>query len=163
MLRHPRELHPLMGQTGASLTKPNLKYGETHPTELCPSTGQWCLLGEVNHTSGKVRPVHADNLTCGSGVPLPGRSNCPKQNGLCGTNRYSDNQAPTKSPWTKNLVFNCVAEVVSQGRSMTWCELLQSRMVQVGVSQCPTGGWCNHHSTAYSCQEAEIYDAVYFS
>ncbi len=44
-LRHPRELHPRMGQPGTSMTKPNPKYGEIHPTELRLNTGQWCLVG----------------------------------------------------------------------------------------------------------------------
>jgi hypothetical protein len=47
----------------------------------------------------------------------------------------------------KNPDSHYIAEVVSQGRSMTWGELLQCRMVRVGVSQCPTGGWPNHQGT----------------
>jgi hypothetical protein len=56
-------------------------------------------------------------------------------------------QAPTKIPWTKNPESNRLAEVVSQGRSMTWGESLQCQIVRVGVSQCPTGGWRNHRGT----------------
>jgi hypothetical protein len=41
---------------------------------------------------------------------------------------------------TKNPESNRIAEVVSQGRSMTVGESLQCQMVRVGVSQCPTGG-----------------------
>jgi hypothetical protein len=86
--------------------------------------------------------VHAHDFTCSGGVSSSGRSNCykHKQKGLCGTNRYSDNQAPTEAPWTKNPESYRIAEVVSQGPSMIWGESLQCRMVQVGVSQCPTGG-----------------------
>ncbi len=43
--------------------------------------------------------------------------------------------APTKTPWTKNPESNRIAEVGSQGRSMTWGESLQCRMVRVEVSQ----------------------------
>jgi hypothetical protein len=53
----------------------------------------------------------------------------------------------TKTPWMKNPESNLIAEVVSQGRSMTWGESLQCRMVQVGVSQCPIGGWHIHQGT----------------
>ncbi len=91
--------------------------------------------------------MHAHDLTCGNGFSSLGRSNCHKQNGLCGTNHYSDNQAPTKTPWTKNPESNHIADIVSQGRSMTWGESLQCRIVRVGVSQCPTGGWRNHQDT----------------
>jgi hypothetical protein len=107
------------------------------------------LLGGVKHSPGLVRSAHAHDFTCGSGFSSSGGSNCHKQNGLCGTNRYSDNQAPTKTPWMKNPESNHKADVVSQGRSMTWGELLQCRMVRVGVSQCPTGGWRNHQGTGY--------------
>ncbi len=79
-------------------------------------------------------------FTCGGGVLSSGGSNCHNQNGMCGTNCYSDNQPPTKAPWTKNPESNRIAEVMSQDRSMTWGEWLQCQMVQVGVSQCPTGG-----------------------
>jgi hypothetical protein len=54
------------------------------------------------------------------------------------------------SPWTKNPESNRIVEVVSQGRSMTWGESLQCRMVRVRVSQCPTGEWRNHHGTGYA-------------
>jgi hypothetical protein len=47
----------------------------------------------------------------------------------------------------KNPESNCIAEAVSQGSSMTWGESLQCRMVWVGVTQCPTGGWRNHQGT----------------
>ncbi len=47
----------------------------------------------------------------------------------------------------KNSESNRIAEVVSQGRSMTWDESLQCQMVRVRVSQCPTGGWRNHQGT----------------
>jgi hypothetical protein len=40
-----------------------------------------------------------------------------------------------------------IAEVVSHGCSMTGGESLQCQMVRVGVSQCPSGGWPNHHDT----------------
>jgi hypothetical protein len=40
----------------------------------------------------------------------------------------------------KNTESNRIAEVVSQSRSMTGGESSHCRIVQVGVSQCPTGG-----------------------
>jgi hypothetical protein len=52
-----------------------------------------------------------------------------------------------KTPWTKNTESNRIAEVVSQGRGMTWGESFQCLMVQIEVSQCPTGGWRNHQGT----------------
>jgi hypothetical protein len=55
---------------------------------------------------------------------------------------------PRKHPGRKirSLIVH-IDEVVSQGRSMTWGELLQCPMVWVGVSQCPTGGWRNRQGT----------------
>ncbi len=94
-----------------------------------------------------MRSAHAHGFTCGGGGSSPGGSSCHKQNGLCGTNHYSDNQTPAKSTWTKNPEPYRIAEVVSQGHSMTWGESLQCQMVRVGVSQCPTGGWPNHQGT----------------
>jgi hypothetical protein len=64
-----------------------------------------------------------------------------------GANRYSDNKSPTKTPWMKNPESNRIAEVVSQGRSMTRGESLQWWMVRFGVSHCPTGGWRNRQGT----------------
>jgi hypothetical protein len=49
----------------------------------------------------------------------------------------------------KNQESNRIAEVVSQGRSMTGGESLQSQIVRVGVSQCPIEGWPNHHGTMF--------------
>ncbi len=46
-----------------------------------------------------------------------------------------------------NSESNRIAEVVSQGRSMTWGKSLQCQIVRVGMSQCPTGGWRNHQGT----------------
>jgi hypothetical protein len=57
-------------------------------------------------------------------------------------------RTPRKHPGQKNGVCR-IAEVVSQGRSMTWGESLQCRMVRVGVSQCPTWGWRNRQGTDY--------------
>jgi hypothetical protein len=52
----------------------------------------------------------------------------------------------------KNPKSNRIADVGSQGRSMTWGESLQCRIVQVGVSQCPTGGWRKRQGTViYVC------------
>jgi hypothetical protein len=48
----------------------------------------------------------------------------------------------------KNPESNRIAEVGSQGHSMTWGELLQCRMVRVGVSQSPYGGWRKRQGTA---------------
>jgi hypothetical protein len=53
-----------------------------------------------------------------------------------------------KSHWMKNPESNRIAEVMLQGRSMTWGESLQYQMVCVRMSQCPTGGWPIYHGTA---------------
>ncbi len=50
-------------------------------------------------------------------------------------------------PGRKIWSLTRIAEVVSHGRSMTGGESLQCQMVLVVVSQCPTGGWPNHHGT----------------
>ncbi len=108
--------------------------------------------------------MHAHDFTCGGGFSSSGGSNCHKQNSLCGTNRYSDNQASMKTPWTKNPESNRIAEVVSQGCSMTWGELLQCRIVRVGVSRCPTGGVAQssrHRSFSDRVKEGETL--MYFS
>jgi hypothetical protein len=57
----------------------------------------------------------------------------------------------------KNPESNRIAEVGSQGRSMTWGESLQCQIVWVGVSQCPTGGWRKHQGTE---QSAQMYSTV---
>ncbi len=49
------------------------------------------FLGGVDHTPAYVRSAHVHDFTYGGGVISTGRSNCHKQNGLCGRNRYSDN------------------------------------------------------------------------
>jgi hypothetical protein len=49
----------------------------------------------------------------------------------------------------KHLESSRIAEVVLQGRSMTWGESLQCRIVRVQVSQCPSGGWRNHQGCVY--------------
>jgi hypothetical protein len=45
-----------------------------------------------------------------------------------------------KTPWTKNPESNRIAEVVSQGRSMTWGELLVSDGADWSVSVQLGGG-----------------------
>jgi hypothetical protein len=57
---------------------------------------------------------------------------------------------PLKITLDKNPESNRIDGVVSQGRSMTWGESLQCRMVRVGVPQCQTGGWPNHHGTLFA-------------
>jgi hypothetical protein len=94
--------------------------------------------------------VHAHDFTCGGGFSSSGRSNCHKQNGLCGTNRYSDNQAYMKTPWTKNPESNRIAEVVSQGRSMTWANCYSVRWCRLECHGVQLGGWRNRQGTAIS-------------
>ncbi len=81
------------------------------------------------------------------GVPLSGGSNCHNQNGWCRTKHDSDNQAPTKLAWTKNLKSNRIADIVSHSRSITGVKSSQCQMVRVEVSHCLTGAWINNHST----------------
>jgi hypothetical protein len=100
------------------------------------STIPWVRLGQRMHTT-----LHAAVVSY-------------RQVGLIVTSKLAsagrivtDNYAPTKTPWTKNPESNRIAEVGSQGRSMTWGESLQCRMVRVGVSQCRTGGWRKRQGT----------------
>jgi hypothetical protein len=53
---------------------------------------------------------------------------------------------PRKHPGRK-AESNRIAEVGLQGCSMSWRESLQCRIVRVGVSQCPTGGWRKRQGT----------------